>query len=412
MFNGLILYNTNALFLLTRKFAKRVTSSEDAVIILGIVLLLAILLVISKTISFKDKKNTESANWEHIKSICKEKNLTEKEISTLVNLLSNMKLKHPLHAMTSMDVFDNFIMSRLTKHLGSGDASYIRKKIFLTPLHAKSQEMIEVAEIMSQVEEEPAKQEDKSSTIITGTELPADDDIEDILDNIDIGGTSKIMPGEEIKLNFTDIPSMHSCGVILNDENGIVVFLPKYQGEKFLPHKNTTVEGYLVQDEDYFYFDSEIDEVFTGEVNSCRLKHASLLHQIKRRQFARADIDHPFKFYHIPAAELTNSGRLNKKTVKYLCDGILENISAGGCAVRMSIPDPMINPGDLLRFPISLPGEKDPVKVMGSVLKSNIDKEVSPDNLLLNLKFIGLDQGAKDELIAAVFKLLRSKDQS
>jgi len=410
MFYSSILYNTDFLFLLTRKFAKRITSAEDAIIIIAIVILLAILLVISKTISFKDKKSTESANWEHIKSICKEKNLTEKEISTLVDLLRNMKLKHPLHSITSMDVFDNFIMSKLTKLLGSGDASYVRKKMFLTPLHATPQGTIETSEIISQTEEEHEKKEGKSDTEITGAELPADDDIEDILDNIDIDGTSKIMPGEEIKLNFTDIPSMHSCGVILNDENGIVVFLPKYQGEKFLPMNNAKVEGYLVQDENYFYFDTEIDEVFSGEVNSCRLKHTNLLHQIKRRQFARADLDHPFKFYHIPAAELTNSGRLNRKTAKYLCDGILENISAGGCAIRMDIPVPMINPGDLLRFPIALPGEKDPIKVMGSVLKSDIDKEVTPDNLLLNLKFIGLDQGAKDELIAAVFKLLRTKE--
>lgn len=422
-------YHLNNVFLLesARRFAARHTSNDDAITVIIIVFILLVLLVISKSILHKDIRSIESANWEHIEAICRERNLSNNESHTLATLLRKLNLKHPLHAITSMDTFDKIAYRRLEEQLGSGEASYIRKKLFLSPVgsmyksdsadeaprHATPKQKLE-----SLLEESlKSSDNDKGSKTqfgidFSGSEVPDESDIEDLLDSVDIDGTRSIIPGEELKIKFEEIPSMHTCGVILNEESGLVVYLPKYKGHPICPIIGEKIEGYMVKDDNYFYFDSAVQEVFSGEIVSCRISHANLLQQIRRRKFARVDLNHHFQFYHLPAEELTKSGRLNQKTRRHLCEGILINISAGGCAIHMQQNVPPVQKGDILRFPIAVPGEKDPIKLTGTVLKCEKDQEDIHDNMIVNVQFIGLEENVKDELIGAIFKLKSSEKKT
>ncbi len=393
----------NLVVFLVRRFAPRVTSNTDAFVILAIVFVLSILLFISKLISSKDKKISENANWKHIETLCLERRLSPHESSIVLEVLKSMNLKHPLHTITSMDVYDRLIANRIATKIGQRDATYIRKKLFLTPIASKESNDIAIA---IKENEDTGKHETTMGISSVSSELP-EDNIEDILQAITIDDTNDIEPGEELKLKFDNIPSMHSCGVILNDHDGLLIFLPKYKDAKIYPKVGEKVEGHYLKNDPYFFFESKVINVFKGEVVSCKITHSRLNQQIKSRKFAKAEINHLFQFFHIPASSMANQKEVDQKAPKYLCDGIIKNISAGGCAISMSPPKPTINPGDLLRFPIATPGNKTPIKVMGSVLQSNYNKDNT--ELLMNIKFIGLEQGTQDELVSAIFKILKSK---
>jgi c-di-GMP-binding flagellar brake protein YcgR len=196
-----------------------------------------------------------------------------------------------------------------------------------------------------------------------------------------------------------------------------MIFLPSRSGNTIIPVEGDPIEGYLPLNDTYYYFESVISKVFTGDVMCCSITHAMFIHELQRRAYTRLPMNYPFRFCHVPSnrnldVSAADTGIWRKEGK--LWQGVLADISAGGCAVNLEDPKLHIEVGDLLMFPVALPG-MEPIKVAGRIIgwDTKIDESTGKEEKkMCHVRFIGLDDLIKDRIIKAIFAMMKKHHDS
>ncbi|MBN1258118.1 MAG: PilZ domain-containing protein [Planctomycetes bacterium] len=408
----------------------------EAVIIVGIA---AIILFVSLWLLNLYKKNREETSfWKDVEEHLNDYDIRPRIRDRLLGLLRRMNLRDPYRAITNVDTFDRLVREKFISMVGQNACEEVRRVLFILPTSeamAMGQEspvdnfplnggpeMYETGTLLDEAsvpgatwggEEEPAVPESVPYEMRPGQA------------EIDLNGSYSLKPGNEVKLRFASAEDLYLCIVVFVETQDFIVSLPPPEKLRYLPREGETVEGFITRKNNYYSFETTVREIFFGEARLCRLRHTSLLHEVRRREFSRTQIGLEFNFYSFSEKAMiasTSQGKQLGKIVN-MRKGTLHDISAGGCAVETTDMAPPIKPRDFLRFPITLLDNDEPIEVFGLVLSvvqvkedpaarkkkgaraGKGNEDTNKERYRLHVIFVGLDTLIRERLAQTVSRL-------
>jgi type IV pilus assembly protein PilZ len=95
--------------------------------------------------------------------------------------------------------------------------------------------------------------------------------------------------------------------------------------------------------------------------------------------------------------------RVNYQTVDSLFSEFARNINDGGIFVETEAPQPI---GTSIELEFKLPGEEEPIEVVGNVVRSIDTDQVGPDDVAgMGIEFENLDSNVRDQINVIIQKL-------
>jgi c-di-GMP-binding flagellar brake protein YcgR len=168
-----------------------------------------------------------------------------------------------------------------------------------------------------------------------------------------IGSSRRLRVGREVRIS-PDGKTWHETMVTSNIENALGVRAPEDRRGRMLRFdKGTPLTVSLVteQSNKLYTFESRVMGISRSRgVTSLLLAHTNEIKQTQKRKYPRRESDRPAFFW--PVAVITTGTGKNQRRQAVISNqrrgfGRIEDISAGGCAIRTSNP---LNQGSLIKI--------------------------------------------------------------
>ncbi|MHC4887027.1 MAG: PilZ domain-containing protein, partial [Planctomycetota bacterium] len=406
---------TKALETVSRKFAPMQKSGFNFAIVAGLIGLLVLLLVIRKIISVHEKQLADKASWQHLRQLCREKEVDEALVGRLIAILKDQKLANPDRAITSSEVFEAMVMPTLTHQVEKEVCDDLYTQLFLkTPpqsvrsaqkgrgaggrsgrgrqtnladllpeepperretvaagkdeagLHrAVPETAASVAAAQAKREDEPKDEPAPSVPATPSSPEPSTTPQDDLMvqdDGYSPEGTAELLQaGMDLRTRFPGSQDFHLCPVLHSSWEGFTIALPEYLRGQIKPKVEDPVSCHIAVKQACFHFETRIQELVGGGFHICRLSHASGLMKVERRRTIRLDVNMPLHFFHF-TDDIFASKQMRRNAEeagdKVMRKGILLDLSLDGCGMRPIGNTRDIEVGHFLRFQLAVSGEK------------------------------------------------------
>ena len=371
-------------------FAPLQGSLRETLIVLGLLAMVGLLVALRWRQVGLQRRRLFRERLEQLRARARECHMEEEDFEDLVAAIKLAQLRDPMRAAESEGVFDRLVAPRLEEVAGRGVASEVRMKLFLSPEPQRERNYVYIPRGMSDRETDRAwsKVVERNSAAphsATPTDTAASSGA--------LASTLAFKVGMELSLSIGTRDPVRSK-VDLVTEGSLRVGMPLPVRERLDPKPGEPVEGHFLREGTYHLLRTRVAPSPKHEAHGLRLEHSSEIHPIQRREFERARLELAFRF-----------ARLPKEGGREVLQGVLQDISAGGCAVVLQDEGTPAAEGETVAFPVAIPGEAEPVRVRGRVIHTSIARRGGGARVRLHVQFQKVDETLRQRLVEAVDRM-------
>lgn len=220
----------------------------------------------------------------------------------------------------------------------------------------------------------------------------------------------EIKENQEVKVSIKQGDQLYEYETVIldNSDEGLLVDCSAFKDEIRKLADNARLIFNLYRDQDAGYsFSSPVVDKSKLEKGQILAGHPPKMERTQARNFSRMDVFFPFTFYHIPFANFEPSDldiNLRKTETLPVYMGETLDISGGGMAYKTRLH---VKKGDHVYLNFQMISDQHSEPVLAEVVWSGVDKNCDNDVEVVRVKYFHITEQMQDDLMRFIYQMQR-----